>query len=58
MGDAPNVQEVVDAMFDVIVNPPAPTRPERHSACLQAIDVNNMVARYADFIGAQALLML
>jgi glycosyltransferase involved in cell wall biosynthesis len=57
-GDAPNVQEVVDAMFDVIVSPPAPTRPEKHSACLQAIDVNNMVARYADFIGTQALLML
>jgi glycosyltransferase involved in cell wall biosynthesis len=58
MGDAPNVQEVVDAMFDVIATPPAPTGPERHSACLQAIDVNNMVARYADFIEAQASLTL
>jgi glycosyltransferase involved in cell wall biosynthesis len=54
---APNMQEVVDSMFDFIVNPRAPTRAERLSACLRSIDVSNMVARYADFISAQASLL-
>ena len=58
LDNTPNIQKVVDSMFEFIVTPPAPTAAERLGACLQSIDASIMVARYADFISAQASLLM
>jgi glycosyltransferase involved in cell wall biosynthesis len=58
LSHASNVQEVADAMFDVIINPPKPTTAAKRRACLQSIDVDNMVTQYGNFIAAQALLLV
>jgi glycosyltransferase involved in cell wall biosynthesis len=54
--DTSNVQEVVNAMFDMILDPPSPTDAANLESRMLAIDSSIMARHYGSFIAAEALL--
>lgn len=56
-GDAPNLDELVKAMFDVIENRLPPTEQAQLDVCRGSIDAETMVSSYAGLLGKVPLLV-